>query len=146
MFIDSFQPPQRTLYHRFHDLLLRTIAVALLALSAVAWLRIVGVGEVADLDIGVAGWRFDLMPTHWRVATLVMAVLGPVASVGLWMLSSWGVVLWLALTVFQLGVFAIFADRFEARPALASFHVICLLTFGFVWVRLKLVERQQRLS
>ncbi|MEO0636290.1 MAG: DUF6163 family protein [Pseudomonadota bacterium] len=146
MFIDHVQPPQRTVYHRFHDALLRVIALALLVLSAIAWLRLVGVGEVADLDIGVAGWRFDLMPTHWRVVVVVMAVLGPVAAVGLWMLSPWGVVLWFALTFFQLAIFAVFADRFEARPALVTFHIICLAVYALTWVRVKLVEREQRLS
>ncbi|MEO0496929.1 MAG: DUF6163 family protein [Pseudomonadota bacterium] len=146
MFLDSIKPPQRTIYHRFYDVLLRVISMVLLVLSAIAWLRLVGVGEVADLDIGVRGWRFDLMPNHWRVVTLVMAVLGPVAAMGLWMLSSWGVVLWLALTFFQLAIFAVFADRFEARPALVVFHLICVGSFLLVWLRIRILDRNHHLS
>lgn len=57
------------------------------------WIRLVG---IYDDPL----WRFDLMPLWWRVAAPVLAVLYPVAGVGLWMTASWGVVIWvLAATV-----------------------------------------------
>ncbi len=37
------------------------------------------------------------MPVHWQVATVTLAVFFPFAAVGLWMLASWGPVIWVHL-------------------------------------------------
>ena len=143
MFLDTVQPPEPTAYHRFHDVLLRFISLSLLLLSALAWLRMVGALEFGG---NPDGWRFDLMPAHWKVASIVTAVVGPVAAVGLWLLSSWGVTLWLALAFFQIAIFSVLADRFELRPALVAFHAICLIVYIGVWLRIAVWERKHRLG
>lgn len=72
--------------------LCRIAGVLLFGLGILYWIRIVGIYE------GVL-WRFDLMPTAWKVASASLAVLYPVAGVGLWMTVSWGAVIW-ALILF----------------------------------------------
>lgn len=76
--------------------LCRLAGFLLFCLGTMYWIRIVGVHE------GML-WRFDLMPTAWKVAAASLAVLYPVAGVGLWMTVSWGAVIW-ALIVFGEGL------------------------------------------
>ena len=67
--------------------LYRLAGVLLFALGLDYWVRLVGVHD-GPL------WRFDTMPLGWQVAAPALAVLCPVAGVGLWMTVSWGAVLW----------------------------------------------------
>jgi hypothetical protein len=140
MFLDSVQPQRISIHHRAHDILVRGLAVALLLLSALAWLRLVGVFAEQG-----ANWRFDTMAPQWQVALLLVAVVGPVAATGLWLLSSWGVALWLGLTIFQILIFTVLADRFESRPGFALFHGICIAAYVGVWISIFLHERARDL-
>jgi hypothetical protein len=64
----------------------RIVAVYCLLFGVLYWVRLVGFypGPL---------WRFDLMPIHWQVAAVTLAVLFPIAAAGLWMLASWGPVI-----------------------------------------------------
>ena len=69
----------------------RLMALLCLFFGALYWVRLIGIypGTL---------WRFDLMPVHWQVATATLAVFFPFAAAGLWMLASWGPVIWLMAT------------------------------------------------
>ena len=109
MFIETVQPSQPTVFHKVHDAFLRALALAVMLLAGYAWLRLVGYYEGTP-------WRFDLMATHWRVATVLVAIVGPVAGLGLWLLASWGVALWIGIAFFQIIIFSAAANTFEPRP------------------------------
>ncbi|WP_336279278.1 DUF6163 family protein [Bartonella sp. CB175] len=66
---------------------LRFLALICLSLSIFYWLRLVGVFP------GVL-WQFDLMPWQWKFLTGTLAIIYPIALIGLWMYSPWGIVLW----------------------------------------------------
>ncbi|GAA5094317.1 DUF6163 family protein [Bartonella acomydis] len=66
---------------------LRFLALICLSLSIFYWVRLVGI-------LPGALWRFDLMPWHWQFASATLAIVYPIALIGLWMYSLWGIVLW----------------------------------------------------
>ena len=93
MTIELFQRRREgALARRLIVWLCRLCAVAMFAMGLFCWVRLVG---VFDGPL----WRFDLMPLQWRMATPALAVLYPVAGVGLWMLTSWGVVVWVVVAL-----------------------------------------------
>ncbi len=55
---------------------LRAIGVWCIVLGLLYWTRLIG---LYDDQI----WRFDIMPLHWQVAAVVLAVLFPIAGTGL---------------------------------------------------------------
>jgi hypothetical protein len=65
----------------------RVIALYCLLFGVLYWVRLIGYYDGAL-------WRFDLMPVHWQVAAVTLAALFPFAAIGLWMLASWGPVIW----------------------------------------------------
>src|SRR5690606_27666620 len=65
----------------------RVIAAYCLMFGVLYWIRLIGLYDGSL-------WRFDLMPIHWQVAVVTLAVFFPFAAIGLWMLASWGPVIW----------------------------------------------------
>lgn len=62
-------------------------------------------------------WRFDLMPVHWQVAAVMLAVFFPFAAAGLWMLASWGPVIWVICAVTETVMYAGFPEALRPPPA-----------------------------
>lgn len=115
----------------------RAVALLCLLFGLLYWVRLVGYYQ-GDL------WRFDLMPSYWQVAAVSLAVLYPLAGSGLWMVASWGPVIWLicatAETVMHLG----FPELYGGGMAVVATHaVIGLLFLGF---RAVLFAEQHRRS
>ncbi len=94
----------------------RAVAALCMLFGLVYWARLIGI------DDGM-GWRFDLMPVHWQVASVVLAVLYPFAASGLWMISSWGAVIWFLCAATEVVMHAGFPDLFGSRPMLIVLHV-----------------------
>lgn len=96
--------------------------------------------------VGIAGDslpRFDLLPVHWQVPCTVLAVLFPCASMGLWMLTSWGIVLWAAALMIEIAMYGIWSDTYSYRPGLVFSHIAALavlIAFGTA----VLVQRYRR--
>lgn len=106
----------------------RIIAAYCLLFGVLYWIRLIGIypGPL---------WRFDLMPVHWQVASVSLAVLFPFAAIGLWMLSSWGPVIWFVCAVVETTMYIGFPERFGHRPAIGAAHVgVILLYLAFVIV------------
>ncbi|MET3560026.1 hypothetical protein ABID39_000713 [Bartonella japonica] len=72
------------LFYRFY---LRFLALICLGLSVFYWVRLVGIFP------GIL-WRFDLMPWQWQFLSATLAIVYPIALIGIWMYSLWGIVLW----------------------------------------------------
>ena len=68
-------------------LFMRLVALSCLVAGLQYWGRLIGLS-----DGGMS--RFDLIPYYWQLASAALAVLLPVAAVGLWMQVSWGPVIW----------------------------------------------------
>jgi hypothetical protein len=106
----------------------RVIAGYCLLFGVLYWVRLVGVypGEL---------WRFDLMPIHWQVASVVLAVLFPFAAIGLWMLSSWGPVIWFICAATEATMYLGFPDLYGFKPTIGISHlgvIVLYLAFRIV--------------
>jgi hypothetical protein len=103
----------------------RVVAGYCLLFGLLYWIRLVGVHDGAD-------WRFDLMPVHWQIAAATLAVLFPFAASGLWMLASWGPVIWFICAMMELVMYVGFPELFGSRPSLVISHVlVAMLYVGF---------------
>ena len=70
----------------------RLVAVYCLIFGMFYWVRLIG---YYDGPL----WRFDLMPVNWQVAAVTLSAFFPFAAIGLWMLASWGPVIWFICAV-----------------------------------------------
>ncbi|THF59806.1 DUF6163 family protein [Ollibium composti] len=103
----------------------RIVAVYCLLFGVLYWVRLVGFypGPL---------WRFDLMPIHWQVAAVTLAVLFPIAAAGLWMLASWGPVIWFICAATETAMYGGFSPLFGERlPIVAAHAVVALLYIAF---------------
>lgn len=122
--------------------LCRMAGFLLFCFGSIYWIRIVGIHEGSL-------WRFDLMPTAWKVAAASLAVLYPVAGVGLWMTVSWGAVIWALILfgegVMHLGLPEIFgeADLFLLANAIGFFLLLMLRLVGW-WEGRRRLSRAMR--
>lgn len=111
----------------------RVVAIYCLMFGLLYWVRLVGIYP-GDL------WRFDLMPVHWQVASVTLAALFPFAAIGLWMLASWGAVVWFLCAALEIFMYWWRADLFGPRPAIVLAHAA--IAAGYL--ALVIVIRRQR--
>lgn len=97
------------------ELLLRGAAFVCLVLGTAYWVRLMGFFPGPD-------WRFDLMPLHWQVTAVSLAVLFPFAAVGLWMLASWGPVVWFICAATETGMYGFFPEFYGRQPLILALH------------------------
>jgi hypothetical protein len=103
----------------------RIIAGYCLLFGVLYWIRLIGIYP-GDL------WRFDLMPIHWQVVSVSLAVLFPFAASGLWMLSSWGPVIWFICAGTEAVMYLGFPDLYGFRPTIGISHLgVVLLYLAF---------------
>jgi hypothetical protein len=103
----------------------RLVALYCLLFGIYYWVRLVGLYPGAL-------WRFDLMPVQWQVASTALAVLFPFAAIGLWMLSSWGPVIWFICAATETTMYAGLPELFGRRdPVLATHLAVALVYAGF---------------
>ncbi|TIU07957.1 MAG: hypothetical protein E5W44_20055, partial [Mesorhizobium sp.] len=101
------------------------------------WVRLIGIypGEL---------WRFDLMPVHWQVAAATLAVFFPFAAAGLWMLASWGPVIWFICAATETVMYAGFPNLFGHRILIVVSHACVALLYIVFRVVIWLQKRQLR--
>lgn len=100
----------------------RIVAAYCLLFGVLYWIRIIGLYE-GPL------WRFDLMPAHWQVAAVALSVLFPFAAIGLWMLASWGPVIWFICAAAETAMYAGFPNHFGDRPVVLVSHAVAALLY-----------------
>jgi len=115
----------------------RLMALLCLFFGALYWVRLIGIypGTL---------WRFDLMPVHWQVATATLAVFFPFAAAGLWMLASWGPVIWFICAATETVMYCGFPRLFGERPLVVAAHALTALVYVGFRVVLELRKRRQR--
>ncbi|WP_375608359.1 MULTISPECIES: DUF6163 family protein [unclassified Bartonella] len=111
---------------------LRFLALICLVLGIFYWIRLVGVFP------GIL-WRFDLMPWQWQFVSAILAILYPIALIGLWMYSPWGIILWCIATLIE--TIAIYCSDFIYQPFVPLFHGILFLTFIILQIMMIFLKR-----
>ncbi|KGF71214.1 membrane protein [Hoeflea sp. BAL378] len=116
-------------------LFMRLVAVSCLVAGLQYWGRLIGYS-----DGGMS--RFDLLPNYWQFASSALAVLLPVAAVGLWMQVSWGPVIWVVAAGSEIIMHKGFPLWYGERPVLVIAHVVVISVY--VGFRLALfIKRRQ---
>lgn len=111
---------------------LRFLALICLGLSAFYWIHLVGVFP------GIL-WRFDLMPWQWQFLSATLAIIYPIALIGLWMYSPWGIVLWCIAAFTE--TLATYYSNSIYLPFISIIHGILLLIFIILQILKKLYGR-----
>ena len=92
----------------------RAFALAMFVVGVGYWMRLVGFEP---------GSRFDLMPVWWRMAAPTLAVLYPVAGIGLWLIAGWGAVIWVLIALVEGVMHLGFPQLFGPQVLWLGFHV-----------------------
>ena len=114
-------------------ILLRIIAMLLLAFSVGYWSKLVGFAD--------AGIRFDTLPVAWKIAATALVVLQSVAALGLWGGWHWGVVLWVLVAVIEFAMYGLNPAIFGEADLLLIFHATGLAAYVLM---LALMPNRQR--
>ena len=91
------------------------VAAMILFYGVRYWMMILGIWDDT--------YRFDIMLNHWRVLTATLAVLMPVASLGLWGFFQWGIAIWIMIVIIECTAYFFMADLFGSQLSLVSFHI-----------------------
>ena len=119
---DSVKIPKLSMTETLFGLFLRLVAVSCFWFGLNYWAMLIG------FSFG-GGGRFDLLPVPWRVAATALAVVYPVAALGLWLLVSWGPVIWVAAAGTEIVMFAVYPQIFGQKPLLVGLHAAVAVTF-----------------
>ncbi|MEX3008272.1 DUF6163 family protein [Hoeflea sp. TYP-13] len=105
------------------DIFHRIIAIFCLIAGLRYWSLLIGVAEQG-------AWRFDLLPVHWKIAAASLAVLWPVAGIGLWMIVSWGPVVWLVAALTEIAMHGLFPELYGNDWLIIGTHVAVAILYG----------------
>ena len=128
-------PIRPSAYEYALDLLLRAAALFCLVLGTAYWVRLLGFFPGAE-------WRFDLMPLYWQAAAVPLAVLFPFAAVGLWMLASWGPVVWFLCAATEIGMYGFFPEFYGKQPLILILHGAVAMAYAILRTLLYLERRR----
>lgn len=133
---DSLIVPKRTLSQILFVVFLRVVAVACLWFGLQYW------GMLVGYSLEGKG-RFDLLTLPWQVAAPALAVLFPVASLGLWLAVSWGPVLWALAVIVQYLMYVMWSDIFGTNRVVLVFHALVAVLYTLFRLALWLEERRR---
>jgi hypothetical protein len=120
-------------YLKTLDIYGRVLAIVLMLFGLRQWGVIVGVASSP-------GGVFETMSTAWQLATMYLAVVDLVASVGMWMRVAWGNVLWVCAALSEIAFHTIFMSTFGSDLTVVGFHLFALGGFA----TLVLLARKER--
>ena len=133
---DSPTVPKRTLTEILFVIFLRLVAVACFWFGLQYWGMLVGYSLNGQA-------RFDLLNLPWKVAASSLAVLFPVASLGLWLAVSWGPVLWALAALSQLLMYHMWPEIFGQNMLVSLTHGLVALVYVLFRLVLWLEERRK---
>ncbi|HBF32813.1 DUF6163 family protein [Rhizobium sp.] len=134
MIDDSVHPPKFSITDVLFVVFLRIVAFIGIWLGLEFWAMLVGYSHN-----GLA--RFDLLTVPWRVATCALAVIFPVAGIGLWMTVSWGPVIWFIGALTQILMYGVWPQIFGENPLLIAFHIIVVVVYAAFCLAIMLEKR-----
>lgn len=100
----------------------RVVAAYCMLFGILYWVRLIG---FYDDPL----WRFDMMPVHWQVAAATLSVFFPFAAIGMWMLTSWGPVIWFICAAAEVSMYLGFPNLYGSRMLTVTCHVIAVLLY-----------------
>lgn len=109
--------------------LLRIMAIVMLGLAILVWLRAVGFWDGASM-------RFDTMSKPEKILTAMLAVLFPIASVGLWSTLSWGRVVWYAAVLVQVAGALFYSASLFPSAVMIAFHGAAIAIYLILRLRM----------
>lgn len=127
--------PHLTTTELAFEIFQRVIAIFCLIAGLRYWALLIGISELG-------AWRFDLLPVHWKIAAASLAVLWPVAGIGLWMIVSWGPVIWLVAAATEIIMHAGFPELYGGRWLLVVAHFLVALIYGGFRIGLYFSKRE----
>ncbi|MFC3071812.1 DUF6163 family protein [Shinella pollutisoli] len=136
MAADSAKGPRPSLTETLFVVFLRLVSAACLWFALQYWAMLTGFG------FGGQG-RFDLLPTAWKAASTALAVLFPVAAVGLWLLVSWGPVIWLIAAATEIAMHEVYPSIFGVNRLVVFMHIAVAVVFLLFRVALFIERRRQ---
>ena len=124
----------------------RMLAGVLIVVGLVQWAAIIGLVTLGPEPFSDASGA-------WQWATINLAVAYLVAAVGLWLLASWGVVIWIYAAAWEIAMSTVFAGTFGFRVLPVTIQVGLLATYAAVAIAVRraetaddAAEREQRLA
>ena len=133
---DSNGPPKSTLTEILFVVFLRMVAIACFWFGMQYWAMLVGYAGG-----GVA--RFDLLPAAWRAAGVSLAVVFPVAALGLWLAVSWGPVIWACAALGQVLMYTVWKDVYGDNILVPAMHAFILVVYTLFRIALFLERREK---
>jgi len=86
--------------------------------------------------------RFDMLNLPWRVAGTGLAVVFPVAALGLWLGVSWGAVIWVIGAGAQIAMYKVWPNIFGSNTLVPVMHCIVATVYILFQVAFWLDARQ----
>ena len=115
---------------------LRLLAIVFFAAAIYTWMTAIGYWEGPN-------YRFDTMGVAAKIYTAIMAVMLPVACVGLWTTLPWGRVIWFFAIAFQSVSLVRFPDMFVSPTAMLIFHAVCLVIYVVFQLLLYVIAKKE---
>ncbi|KZL16756.1 hypothetical protein PsAD2_03373 [Pseudovibrio axinellae] len=113
---------------------IRLLAVLMLFAGLNYWSVILG----ASL---IDGFLFENVGIQVQSTVVCFAILDLVTAIGLWLLSSWGTVMWLFRSLAQVVMYSVFPMVFGRSPGEVVFYISAIALY---LVLLYLAEREER--
>lgn len=132
---DSLNRPKRSMTQLLYVIFLRLVAVSCFWFGLQYW------GMITGYSFGGRG-RFDLLSFPWRAAASTLAVLFPVASLGLWLAVSWGPVLWALAAGTQLLMYQVWPEIFGHSLLITLMHGLVAAIYVLFRVAIYLENRK----
>lgn len=132
---DSLTPPKASLAELLFVIFLRLVAVICLLFGIQYW------GMLTGYLLGGRA-RFDLLILPWRVAGAALAVLYPVAALGLWLAVSWGPVIWVLVAGGQVAMYTVWPQIFGFHMPIVAMNAGIAVVFAIFRIGLALQRRR----
>lgn len=117
---------------------MRFVAVSCFYFGMHYWAMLIGYADDGNA-------RFDLLSSQWRTAATFLAVLYPVAALGLWSGVSWGVVLWIVAAGYESLIHGFWYLIYGRDELLITMHLMVAAIFTvfiiLMWFQRRMVKR-----
>ncbi|PZU22431.1 DUF6163 family protein [Allorhizobium borbori] len=133
---DSKGTPRNTLTETLFVVFLRMVAVSCFWFGLQYWAMLVGYA-------GGGMARFDLLLPAWRAAGVSLAVVFPVAALGLWLAVSWGPVIWICAALGQVLMYTVWRDVFGSNILVPAMHALIVTVYALFRIALFLERREK---
>ena len=129
------QPRYAAAVNLLFILYVRTLALVFFVGALYIWAKLVGVWPGAEN-------RYDTMSPMLKIYCTVLAVVLPVASVGMWTTLAWGRAIWFMLIGFQVVSALRFLDVVDYAAVILVFHAVSLSVYMFFQILLFFINKK----